>query len=74
MNYIEVTYDEFSNFLKNYANKLEWNCVTICDPPIGFYHDFTDFKEGDHPLDYVVAKIEYPYYPDKDKKYFIKVG
>jgi hypothetical protein len=42
----DVTREEFQEYLKTYPNKLDFSCLTICEPPLGCYYDFTTGKEG----------------------------
>lgn len=41
----QVSREEYLTFVKNYPNKLDFNCVTICEPPMGRYHDFSISKD-----------------------------
>jgi hypothetical protein len=43
-NFIEVTRDEYLEFIRNYPNKLEFDCIGMCEPPLGSYNDFSDGK------------------------------
>ena len=42
--FIEVTHDEYVAFIKNWPNKLEFNCAGIFEPPLGSYNDFSNGK------------------------------
>ena len=65
----EVAKEEFDKFLIQYPNKLKRDVNQIFCPPVVSYNDFSI---GDWP-DSVVAFIQTPYDPEKDKaKYFIK--
>lgn len=43
----QVSREEYLTFLKNYPNKLDFNCVTIGEPPVGCYHDFSISEDDD---------------------------
>lgn len=45
--YVEVTREEFREFLRNYGT-LEHECTTICEPPLHGYYDFG--RESIHPI------------------------
>lgn len=36
----QVSKEKYLEFVRNYPSKLMFNCITICEPPIGEYHDF----------------------------------
>ena len=52
-NYIAVTREKFDKFIEDYPRELETNVVTIGEPPLITYNDFT---LGSYPNS-VVAKI-----------------
>lgn len=52
--YKKVDKKTFSCFVKNWPNKLEWDCLCTCEPPLGSYNDFTTGKVWPESI---VAKI-----------------
>lgn len=44
MDFIEVTREEYLAFIREYPRKLEFDCIGICEPPLGSYNDFSDGK------------------------------
>lgn len=66
----EVTKEEFDKFIKEYPRKLEANFVTICEPPLMTYNDFSI---AEYPNS-IVASF-YDDWLDNDKRhYFIEKG
>ena len=41
----KVTREEYFAFIRDYPNKLVFDCTGICEPPMGSYNDFTDGKK-----------------------------
>lgn len=42
--FIEVSREEYLAFIRNYPNKLVFDCTSICEPPLGSYNDFSHNK------------------------------
>lgn len=42
-----VSQEEFKSFLASYAGKLEHDCVSIADPPI---HNYCDWSKATSPI------------------------
>ena len=70
--FVQVTKEEFGEFVKNYPIKLEWNVTAICDPPMGSYNDFSDGKVWPES---VVAKVHLydddPHWRGSKPEYYI---
>ena len=51
----KVTKAEFDLFVKNYPNELVPHTITICEPPMLTYNDFSNGRK--YPEDSIVAKV-----------------
>lgn len=69
----QVTETEFKEFIDNYPNKLDWNVVMFCEPPMGNHNDFTDGKVWPESM---VTKVFLTngeaYYNNEPNTYYIK--
>lgn len=41
----KVSRDEYLDFVSGYGKKLAFNVSSICEPPMGQHHDFSDGKQ-----------------------------
>lgn len=72
--FTQVSKERFTEFVKNYPNKLVYDATGICEPPLGSYNDFT----GGHVWpESMVAKIKLydgsEYHGFKQPEYFIRI-
>ena len=71
--FIQVSKEEFEEFVNSYPNKLDWNVTGICEPPMGSHNDFSD---GAVWPDSMVTKVFImdgsAYYGGKHSEYYIK--
>lgn len=73
----KVTREEYLKFIKNWPNRLDFDCTGICEPPMGSYNDFSgnlmwpqsivakEFREWEGPggeLDYSMPGKFWTYY------------
>lgn len=61
-NNIQVTKEEFYNFIKNYPRRLVYDVTGICDPPQASYNDFELANRW--PYSIVAATYLYDNEPD----------
>ena len=69
----KVEEKEYKEFINNYPNKLDWDVIQFCEPPMGNYNDFTSGKVWP---DSIVAKVKLydgsEYHSFKSKEYYIR--
>lgn len=67
-NFRKVTKEEYTDFIKSYPNKLDWDVSGISEPPMGFYNDFSGGKVWPESM---IAKVKL-YDKEEDREYFIQ--
>ena len=75
-NNIQVTKEEFYNFIKNYPRRLVYDVTGICDPPQASYNDFELANRWPHSVvaftyGYEDNPGDYFYTPEEKRTYCI---
>lgn len=72
-----VTREELFAYLEDYPNELDFNCITIGDPPVAYYHDWSigdvwhENRVAGYLMEWLGPNGEKEQYKEQYWKYFI---